>query len=348
MQAHSTPCGAGLHPAKRVNEQHWSMSFSDAEQEVLDFLRSEQESYYSGDFDAFVEHWHHGPEVRRVLSGPQVGTRVNTGWEELFTRFKEGFRQYPQSFDAQELLRWDNIQVQVSAEMAWISYDQIALKHIPEMHAVPLSHEIKIVQRFDGAWKLICLMVVIPAIGRDDVPCIELGANGSVINVNALARERLDQHSGLMVSHERLRARSQAYDVDLQKAIELSKKRLATNLPRGFLNEQAIVVLLGEDDAGHPVFCWVAAEQERVLVSFDDAFLLRAKLDRAAASFGLSPAQLNLAELLTTGRDLAAAAEELGVTVNTVRTQVRRMFEKTHTHNQAGLVSRLLNNKGPD
>ena len=89
-------------------------------------------------------------------------------------------------------------------------------------------------------------------------------------------------------------------------------------------------------------------EQERVLISFDDAFLLRGRLEKAVASFGLSPAQLNLAELLASGRDLAGAAEELGVSVNTLRTQVRRMFEKTGTHNQTALVSRLLNAQGPD
>jgi DNA-binding CsgD family transcriptional regulator len=58
--------------------------------------------------------------------------------------------------------------------------------------------------------------------------------------------------------------------------------------------------------------------------------------------------QLNLAARLASGHDLAGAAHELGVSVNTVRTQIRRMFEKTSTHNQASLVSRLLNIQGPD
>lgn len=324
------------------------MSFSDEEEEVLAFLRSEQESYYRGDFDAFADHWHHGPEVRRILSGPQIGTRVHTGWDELLPGVKEGLRQHPQNLDARELLRWENIQIQMSKDMAWVTYDLVAVRHVPGMHVAPLSHEVKIVQRFAGVWKLVCVTVVVPGIGRDNAPVIELEADGRVVRINKLARERLASHPGLMVSGERPRARNRAFDGGLQMAIERSKNRLATDLPRGFLDEQASVVPLGEDEAGQPVFCWVVPEQERVLISFDDEFLLRGRLEGAVATFGLSPAQLNLAELLASGRDLAGAAEKLGVSVNTVRTQVRRMFEKTGTHNQAALVSRLLNVQGPD
>ncbi|MEY8098508.1 helix-turn-helix transcriptional regulator [Falsihalocynthiibacter sp. S25ZX9] len=324
------------------------MPFTDEEEEILTFLRSEQESYYHGDFDAFVDHWHHGPEVRRIISGPQVGTRIHSGWDELLLRFQEGFRQFPQNFEARDLLRWENIQFQITADMAWISYDQIAVKHVPKMHVSPMSHEVKIIQKFKGSWKIICLIVVVPGIRREDVPLIELTADGRVARINKLASERLGAHSGLVVSGGRLHARIRKFDTDLQKAIERAKNRLATNLPRGFQSEPASIVPLGENEAGHPIFCWIATEQERVLISFDDEFLLRGRLEAAVPTFGLSPAQLKLAELLALGQDLGTAALELGVSINTLRTQVRRMFEKTDTHNQAALLSRLLNSQGPD
>lgn len=323
------------------------MPHSKEEKEILDFLWSENEAYYRGDFDAFTDHWHHGPEVRRILSGPRVGTRVHCGWKDLLPRFREGFRQYPQNFDSRKLLRWENIQIQVSGGMAWVTYDQVAVGDVGGMHVPPLAHEVKIIQRFDGEWKLVCLIVAVPAIGREDTPIIELNAGGRIAGINRLARERLTTHPGLLVSGDRLRARVRARDPELQLAIEQSKERLATNLPRGFLNMQARVVPLGEDETGRPIFCWVTPEQERVLISFDDEFLLRGRLENAVATFRLSPAQLNLAELLASGRDLATAARELGVSVNTVRTQLRRMFEKTNTNNQTALVSRLLNIQGP-
>ena len=318
------------------------------EKEILAFLRSEQESYYRGDFDAFIAHWHHGPETRRFLSGPKVGTRVHVGWDQLSKKFEEGFRQFPQDFDASELLRWDNVQIQRSGDMAWVTYDQVALRHVPRMHVAPMSHETKIVQRFDGDWKLVCLIVVVPGLGRNDVPRIELSADGEVADINRHAQERLKSHQGLVVSGNRPRAINRPFDSGLQTAVKRSRDRLATNLPRGYLNERAAHVALGEDDCGRQMFCWVVAEQERVVISMDDQHLLRSRLEMAGEHFSLSPAQLNLAELLADGQEMATAAKELGVSVNTVRTQVRRMFEKTDTHNQASLVSRLLNAQSPD
>jgi len=323
------------------------MAFSDAEEEVLAFLRSEQETYYRGDFEAFISHWHHGPEVRRILSGPQVGTRIHRGWDDLRPRFEEGFRQFPQDFDSRKLLRWENIQVQLVGDMAWVSYDMRTVGSVPRMHAPSFGHETKIVQRFGGEWKLVCLIVVVPDIAREDTPRIELAVDGRVVGVNDLARDRLSAHPGLTISGNRPRARQRAFDADLQAAIERKLQGLATNLPGGYMGGQPIVVPLGDDDAGQPIFCWVQSEQERILISFDDEILLRRRLERAGAVFGLSPAQLNLAELLASGRDQAAAAQTLGVSVNTIRTQARRMFEKTNTHNQAAMISRLLNLQAP-
>lgn len=333
---------------RRAKARGQTVTYSDEDEEILAFLKSEQASYYRGDFEAFTAHWHHGPETRRIVSGPDVGTRVHIGWDDLFAKFKEGLRQFPQNFDAAKLLRWDNVQVQSCGDMAWVTYDQIVVRDTPNLHASPMSHETKIVQRFEGVWKIVCLIVVVPGLGREDAPRIELHADGRVASVNKLAQDRLAAHPGLTISGDRPRARNRAFDQGLQEAVEHCKGRLATNLPRGFLNDQAWGVPLGDDATGHPVFCWVIAEQERVLISFDDAFLLRARLNKVAPSFGLSPAQLKLAERLALGEDQAVAAETLGVSVNTVRTQVRRMFEKTGTHNQAGLISRLLNTQGPD
>ena len=324
------------------------MDDEERDREIMAFLRSEQASYYRGDFDAFKQHWRHGPEVRRILSGPNTGTRVHVGWDDLEGKFAEGFRQFPQHFDAAKLLRWDNVQITATGDMAWVSYDQIAVEYHAGMHVSPFSHEVKIIQKFGGAWKLVCLVVVVPALGGGDVPQIELDAAGRVIALNELAQQRLDGHEGLTVSNGRPRALNRACDSGLQDAIVWARTHLATNLPRGYLQQPARVVPLGDNTGGMPMFCWVYCEQERVIVSFDDQAKLRASLEAGAASFALSAAQVNLAELISSGHDLAGAAGQMGVSVNTVRTQLRRMFEKTQTHNQAALISRLLNSGGPE
>jgi len=316
--------------------------------EIIAFLKSEQAAYYRGDFEAFIAHWHHGPEVRRILSGPNVGTRMHMGWDELLPKFKEGFRQFPQNFDITKLVRWENLQIIASGEMAWISYDQYIDDFVEGIHAGAFGHETKIVRRFGDTWKMMGLIVVVPSLGREDCPRIELDVRGKITHINALAKARIGDNEGLALSADRLRARQRHFDLGLQSALKDVCKRLSTNLPSGFWRHSPIVVPLGEDNAGRPMFCWISTEQERVIVSFDDDHLLRSRLEMAAQSFGLSPAQIDIAQRLASGEELAAIATASAVSVNTVRTQVRRMFEKTNTHHQAALVSQLLNVQGPD
>jgi DNA-binding CsgD family transcriptional regulator/uncharacterized protein YhfF len=58
-------------------------------------------------------------------------------------------------------------------------------------------------------------------------------------------------------------------------------------------------------------------------------------------AFQLTPAEARLAVHLASGSSLSDAADALGVTYNTVRAQLRAIFDKTETHRQTELV-RLL------
>jgi len=319
---------------------------NDVERDILAVLRAECAAFYRSDFEELARHWVHGPEVRRVISGAYTGSRINRGWEELAARLKEGMRRYPQDFDASEWLRWENMQIEVGADMAWISYDQILVRNNEDFLSAPLQHETKILRLVSGTWKIVCLIGAVPGVGRDDTPRIELGMDGKVFRINDLAEKRLPDHPGLVVYAGRVRARNRSYDASLQDEIGRVLDFLTTNLVPRVLRTTGLVSL-GEDEDGRPIYCWVRPEQERVLVSFDDAYLLKLRLDVAADVYALSPAQYGLARLLAEGRDIADAAKQLGVSVNTLRTQLRRMFEKTGTHTQTALISALLSVQRP-
>jgi DNA-binding CsgD family transcriptional regulator len=64
-------------------------------------------------------------------------------------------------------------------------------------------------------------------------------------------------------------------------------------------------------------------------------------------TYQVTPAEARLAEILMSGRDLDAACEELGVTRNTVRTQLKQLFEKLGVKRQAELVALLLRIASP-
>ena len=57
--------------------------------------------------------------------------------------------------------------------------------------------------------------------------------------------------------------------------------------------------------------------------------------------FGLSAAQQRLAAEIVRGHTLPIAASALGISVNTARTHLNRIFDKTGVHSQAALVRNL-------
>ncbi len=63
--------------------------------------------------------------------------------------------------------------------------------------------------------------------------------------------------------------------------------------------------------------------------------------------FDLTPAEARVASALMTGADLASIAAQHGVSLGTVRAQLRAIYAKTGTHRQAQLVALLLSVSTP-
>jgi DNA-binding CsgD family transcriptional regulator len=59
------------------------------------------------------------------------------------------------------------------------------------------------------------------------------------------------------------------------------------------------------------------------------------------SAFGLTPTEVNVAQHIARGRDLAEIAEARGVSLGTLRVQLRSIFSKTSTNRQAQLVALL-------
>ncbi len=79
-----------------------------------------------------------------------------------------------------------------------------------------------------------------------------------------------------------------------------------------------------------------------ILLSLRDQDRSRNAVAPAAMAFGITPAQARLASLIVDGKDLVEAAAILGISVNTARTQLKRMFKKTGSHSQPTLVRAIL------
>lgn len=65
-------------------------------------------------------------------------------------------------------------------------------------------------------------------------------------------------------------------------------------------------------------------------------------LGRFGQLYGLSPAEIALIDELLQGSSIAVAADKLGISENTARTQLRSVFAKTNVHRQAELIRLVL------
>ncbi|RZI95373.1 MAG: helix-turn-helix transcriptional regulator [Rubrivivax sp.] len=79
-----------------------------------------------------------------------------------------------------------------------------------------------------------------------------------------------------------------------------------------------------------------------LLFVFDPEATPSITADTVRQLFGLSKREAEVAAALCSGRTLDELAAERGTSINTVRTQLKSVFNKTGTSRQADLVSLLL------
>lgn len=317
------------------------------EQDIMDVLTEESAAYFRGDFDGLAQRWLQTDEARWIWSGPQTGTVVTVGWEDIGRKYKEGMAQLGGNFDAAEFLDRRNIQIRYSGDIAWVYYDQGLKKNDPGFRTQSDQKELKILHRVNGTWKIACIFIVAPSLMDETVAQVRLDENACVLRMSQAATVKLPEFSGLQIRGAQLRAKNSNSDVKLQSEIQTRLTLLKTGVPPSLINKDLQAVPLGTDDYSRPMHCWVYAEGGEIVVSFDTSKNTSERLDAAATTFGLSPVQRRLAAQLIEGGELQTIADASGVSVNTVKTHLRRMFEKTGTNDRASLIGALLSIERP-
>lgn len=304
---------------------------------VLAVIRAETEAWLQRDFEALASHWLQSPQTRRLEYFASLGVRVDEGWDPIAARLRKIVEKFPDKQAFAGRVHWEKINVVVDGNMAWVTFDQIGSDTGEDR-----KRQLRILHRIDGAWKIACMVMMESGIEAADCPLIEVDEHARILWTNRIARERMADYPGLVVAAGRLRARRRERDAALRDAVRLAHLELQSQRPLVVAPKQAWAVTLGEDATGVPLYCWVLLEDGKALVSFDDARTVERRIAGAREVFGLSPAQTRLARLIVDGKDVAAASKLLGVSVNTVRTQLQRIFDKTGVHSQSALVCTLL------
>jgi DNA-binding CsgD family transcriptional regulator len=310
---------------------------------ILAVIREETDAWLQRDFAGLVKHWLHSPQTRRMEYYASLGVRVDEGWEAIGARLKTIMERFPDKYGDFDNIRWDKVNIVAVGDMAWVTYDQIGIDGGGD-----LKRELKILHRVPGGWKIACMVMMEATVEQASCPLIEIDADARILWTNELAKERLISHPGLIVTAGRLCARRRDDNLGFRATVRLAFHELRGQTRLAVSPKQAWAVALGDDESGIPMHCWIRLEDGRALVSFDDAEAVSRRISSAADIYGLSPAQTRLARLIVDGHDLAAAAQRLSVSVNTLRTQLQRIYDKTGVRNQAALVRSLLSIDTPN
>lgn len=185
------------------------------------------------------------------------------------------------------------------------------------------------------------------ALDRMRMGVILLGERGTLVGVNRAAREILGESDGLWMDRGELTAATGVATNALRRFIAnaIAKRAQLVAVCGGAL-------LLPRRSGRRPleasvVPTHIAALDEGRGAACAIVFVVDPELELAAGEsllsdlHGLSRAEARLARLLASGRTLTEAAAEMGISLNTVRTQLKALFRKTETARQTDLVSLL-------
>ncbi len=187
------------------------------------------------------------------------------------------------------------------------------------------------------------------AMGRLSIGCVILDAHGRVNSMNDRARELLQNSQVLTVRGGRLRCADAIDGRPLARAIDLAlaahrnrcRSQRGVGLQVGTSDERGIfdvVVRPFVDD--HMA---QSGEQPAAVIYIGDNCASGPRLDPAvlAAMYGLTPSESRIAAQVACGMTLDEAADALHVSINTVKTHLRRLYEKLDANRQPQVVARL-------
>ena len=310
------------------------------EAEIVSVIRAETATAKALDFEAWSACWIQDERVREVFNSEASGVIVHRGW----TAVADSMRHVIENDLSCDVEHWDmrDIQVVIQGDVAWVTYDCLATY---ASGRTGQNFETRILERTVEGWKILSLHVDMLR-RQPAVTSVCVDATGRITAAPEEARAALKAHPILTISANRLRARRRDWDKRLQAAFEVAGAHNGFYELHRFERETGgtfrYPVVLGETDEGGVAVIHITAKDGVTYVAIDGHVDIARRLSSAKAVFGLSDAQSRCASLIAEGHGLPRVAEAMGITVNTARTHLNRLYEKTGVNAQTALVRLLL------
>ncbi|MFK7877150.1 MAG: nuclear transport factor 2 family protein [Paracoccaceae bacterium] len=309
--------------------------------EIMDLLARETEMFVRQDFDGWAACWVQDARVCEVCVSSSLGTTVLEGWETLSRYIKNVMENGAtcEMFDVQRL----NVNATVSGNIAHVVYDEVS-QHVNGR--IENTFETRVLERTDGTWRILYSSFILRGHQQIDASRLAVDAKGEILCAPDEARKKLESHRGLQISGNRLRATRPSWDKILQAGLKCAAEQHGYFQHYRYMAESGrnfrLPVVLGETDEGSVVVCILFVRDGLTFVEAEHDGDVDARMSVARTIFGLSEGQMSLAHRIVAGDNLIAASEALGISKNTARTHLSRIYDKTGVNSQTALVRALL------
>lgn len=311
------------------------------QEEIRALVHEETHAFLARDFERWAACFLHAPRTHDVYVSKDLGVIAIRGWDDIAASMKQLIEDNPRPFDA-TFEKYD-FEFSVSGDMAWTTFYTRAGEDRGWRYRSPEVFETRVLERCDGRWLIVYSNVTILREPRDGPPIVQVDGEGQVIWASDKTLAKLDGFDGLTISAGRLRAQDPKWDGELQATFaRASEKRHVWDsaFSAGGNNQFHYPCILGDrEGVSH---CTVYVQDGMINVSFGDDALIGGRIETAAEIYGLSDAQKRLAREVSKGFGLTETAQILGISVNTARTHLTRIYAKTGVNSQVALVRMLM------
>ena len=300
-------------------------------------IEAESAAWLKGDIEEWKSFWVQDGHVQHVNARPLLGLRALYGFDEMLRNFAPKLRQNVADESHRPEINNENWRISIGADMAWATFDQTLPVDSATSAVSGFHHEMRILEKVRGDWKIAAVFHMPNRYVHYTCPWVRVDGSCHVSETGPGLLEALEGRCALRIVGNRLCGNSAADTRRLREAVAE-----AENLSMQMCPRQPAPLVLGDNDGEPMTPCWISIADSMIVILLHDDRLLGNAIAKAGKVFGLTPAQMRVAEAIARGHDLTATAKALNVRPNTVRTHVRRMFERTAVKSQPALVSKLL------
>jgi DNA-binding CsgD family transcriptional regulator len=312
------------------------------EEAIWRIIIDDHAAWWMRDFDTYAAFHLQSPDDSWWAAIMTIGITRHNGWDALRRHVASEFADdaEPNPYLAYGT-RFEQRMLRIWGETAWAKFDAIfPTADLPDFHGPAIAHEIRILERHEGVWKIVLVALMDDQFGQSDTPMWQIDTNGKVLAENPAATRymRNETESEYVVRAGRAHFRDSETDGRLREAVGWVSKA-----DGGIMAPSVATPVVFDPGNDLPArIWWVNARSGRMFIAFNDQSLLPPRIERASIAFGLSPAQHRLALSVVEGLSLIEAAKREGVRISTARTQLQRIFDKVGVRTQAALVRALL------